>query len=328
MTTANHMELDAPIYVAGHRGMVGSAIVRELTRLGYTNILCRSHSELDLTRQIDVNAFFAAEKPRYVFLAAAKVGGIHANNVYRADFIYQNLMMECNTIHSAYEHGVQRLVFLGSSCIYPRGCSQPIREDYLLTGPLEQTNQPYAIAKISGIEMCWAFNRQYGTRYIAAMPTNLYGRGDNYHPENSHVIPALIRKAHEAKISGADQLVAWGTGTPRREFLFSDDMARACVFLANLDEERYGKLLTTDSPPLVNIGTGVDMTIRELVERVCAVVGYKGEITFDSSKPDGTMRKLLDVHRVHGLGWTHSTSFDDGLAIAYRDFQAHYGAPH
>ncbi len=323
-----YMELDAPIYVAGHRGMVGSAIVRELRRLGYTNLILRTHAELDLTRQQDVEAFFAAEKPRHVFLAAAKVGGIHANNVYRADFIYQNLMMECNIVQAAHARGVDRLIFLGSSCIYPRECPQPIKESYLLTGPLEQTNQPYALAKIAGIELCWSFNRQHGTRSIAAMPTNLYGPGDNYHPENSHVIPALIRKAHDAKCSGAEEMIVWGTGTPRREFLFSTDMARACVHLANLDDARYSQLLTADHPPLVNIGTGVDITIRELAESVCRAVGYQGRLVFDTSKPDGTMRKLLDVSRIRELGWTHEMDFDNGLTAAYRDFLAQLAASH
>ncbi|MBM5572348.1 MULTISPECIES: GDP-L-fucose synthase family protein [Deefgea] len=314
---------DARIYVAGHRGMVGGAIVRELNKLGFHNIVTRTHAELDLTNQAAVNEFFASEKPTHVFLAAAKVGGIHANNVYRGEFIYQNLMIQNNVIHSAYQYGVDRLMFLGSSCIYPKECPQPIKEEYLLTGPLEQTNQPYALAKIAGIEMCWSYNRQYGTKYIAVMPTNLYGPGDNYHPENSHVIPALIRKAHEAKISGATEMMVWGSGTPRREFLYCEDMAAACVYLANLPAEQYATLLNDQQPPLVNIGVGEDMTIRELAQTICDVVGFEGELVFDASKPDGTMRKLQDVSKLHAMGWKANTDFVSGLATAYQEFQKH-----
>ncbi|MBS1157501.1 MAG: GDP-fucose synthetase [Proteobacteria bacterium] len=312
--------LDAKIYVAGHRGMVGGAIVRELQSQGYTNIIARTHAELDLTNQHAVNEFFAQEKPQYVFLAAAKVGGIHANNVYRGEFIYQNLMIQNNVIHAAYQNGVDRLLFLGSSCIYPKDAPQPIKEEYLLTGPLEQTNQPYAIAKISGIEMCWSYNRQYGTQYLAVMPTNLYGPGDNYHPENSHVIPALIRRAHEYKLRNEPEFVVWGTGTPRREFLYCEDMANACVYLMNLPQEEYAFFLNDKTPPLVNIGTGEDITIAELAQTVCDVVGYKGKIVFDTTKPDGTMRKLLDVSLLNNRGWTAGMAFNDGVKIAYADF--------
>lgn len=312
--------LDARIYVAGHRGMVGGAIVRALQRQGYHNLITRTHAELDLTRQADVEAFFAAEKPQYVFLAAAKVGGIHANNVYRADFIQQNLLIQSNVIGAAWQQGVERLLFLGSSCIYPKECPQPIRESYLLTGPLEQTNQPYALAKIAGIELCWSFNRQYGTRYLAVMPTNLYGPGDNYHPENSHVIPALIRKAHDAKQSGASTMTVWGSGRPMREFLYCEDMAEACVHLLNLPEASYATLLNDQAPPLVNIGVGHDMTIAELATTIARVVGFDGELVFDASKPDGTMRKLLDVSKLQSYGWKAAMSFEDGIAISYRDF--------
>lgn len=315
-----HMPLDAPLFVAGHRGMVGSSIVKQLEALGYRNIFKRTHSELDLTNQEATEAFFSKHKPQYVFLAAAKVGGIHANNVYRGDFIYQNLMVQANVIHAAYQHKVDRLLFLGSSCIYPRDCPQPMKENYLLTGPLEQTNQPYALAKIAGIEMCWSYNRQYGTHYLAAMPTNLYGPGDNYHLENSHVIPALIRKAHEAKIKGASEMVVWGTGTPRREFLFSEDMANACVHLMNLPTEHYARLLADDTPPLINIGVGEDVSIKELAETVCSVVGFNGKLVFDASKPDGTPRKLLDVNKLKTMGWQAMTDFEEGLRIAYQDF--------
>ncbi|MEJ2793610.1 GDP-L-fucose synthase [Iodobacter sp. LRB] len=313
------------IYIAGHRGMVGSAIVRELNKQGLSNIVTRTHAELDLTNQAAVEAFFAAEKPDFVFLAAAKVGGIHANNVYRGDFIYQNLMIQNNVIHAAYQHGVNRLMFLGSSCIYPKDCPQPIKEEYLLTGPLEQTNQPYALAKIAGIEMCWSYNRQYGTQYLAVMPTNLYGPGDNYHPENSHVIPALIRKAHEAKKSGAKEMMVWGSGTPRREFLYCEDMAEACVYLLNLPDTEYTKQLNDQHPPLINIGTGDDMTIRELASTICDVVGFKGELVFDASKPDGTMRKLQDVSRLNAMGWKDKMEFKQGLAIAYQEFMNRSG---
>ena len=301
---------DAQIFVAGHRGMVGSAIVRELRKRGYKNIHTRTHDELDLTNQSAVSAFLQQHTPDYLFLAAAKVGGIHANNVYRGEFLYQNLMIEANVIHAAYQAGVQRLLFLGSSCIYPRDCPQPIREEYLLTGPLEATNEPYAIAKIAGLKLCESYNRQYGTRYVAAMPTNLYGPNDNYDLANSHVLPALIRKAHEAKHRGDKQLVVWGSGTPRREFLYVDDLAEACVFLMEND--------VVDG--LINVGTGVDVTIADLAAMVMAVVGLQAELILDSTKPDGTPRKLLDVSRLAALGWQAKTSLRDGITAAYADF--------
>jgi GDP-L-fucose synthase len=316
------MHKNSRIYVAGHRGMVGSAILRELQSHGYANIVTRTHAELDLTNQQAVNEFFAQEKPQYVFLAAAKVGGIHANNVYRGEFVYQNLMIQNNVIHAAYQNLVERLLFLGSSCIYPKEAPQPIREEYLLTGTLEPTNQPYAIAKISGIELCWSYNRQYGTRYLAVMPTNLYGPGDNYHPENSHVIPALLRRAHEYKLRNEPEFVVWGTGTPRREFLYCEDMANACVYLMTLPEDEYRFFLNAKTPPLVNIGTGIDITIAELAQTVCDVVGYQGEITFDTSKPDGTIRKLLDVSLLKSRGWKARMGFREGLVKAYSDFVA------
>lgn len=314
------MQHDSKIYVAGHRGLVGSALMRQLNAQGYSNILTRTHAELDLTDQSAVRDFFAQEKPEYVFLAAAKVGGIHANNTYPAEFIHQNLAIQTNVIHESWRNGVKRLLFLGSSCIYPRDCPQPIKEEYLLTGPLEPTNRPYAVAKIAGIEMCHAYNRQYGTKYIAAMPTNLYGPGDNYDLQNSHVLPALIRKMHEAKDRGDKETIVWGTGTPRREFLYSDDMADACVFLMNSIEERLAVLFTPDTPPLVNIGCGEDVTIRQLAEVVARVVGFSGNLIFDTSKPDGTPRKLLAVNRISSLGWTASTALENGISLAYRDF--------
>ena len=342
------MHLDSKIYIAGHRGLVGSALMRRLTtapfplagegegeggyRGPYTNIVTRTHAELDLTDQAAVEAFFAAEKPDYVFLAAAKVGGILANNVYPAEFIRDNLAIQTNVIHAAYRHGVKRLLFLGSSCIYPKLCPQPMKEEYLLTGPLEPTNRPYALAKIAGIEMCWSYNRQYGTQYLAVMPTNLYGPGDNYHPENSHVIPALIRKFHEAKQHGSPTVTVWGTGMPRREFLYSDDMADACVFLMNLPDPVFSGLLGSDEaktgvfmPPVVNIGVGHDLTIRELAELVMGVVGYTGDIAFDTSKPDGTPRKLMDIGRLSALGWAATTGMRDGLQAAYAEFVASLG---
>lgn len=322
------MNLESCIYVAGHRGLVGSAIVRNLEAKGYTHILKRTHAELDLTDAAATDAFFAEHKPEYVFLAAARVGGIVANNSYPAEFIRDNLVIQANVIHSAWKHGVTRLMFLGSSCIYPKMAPQPMREDCLLTGPLEPTNRPYALAKIAGIEMCWSYNRQYGTKYLAVMPTNLYGPGDNYHPENSHVIPALLRKFHEAKQRGDRTVTIWGTGTPRREFLYSDDMADACVFLMNLPDDRYTSLLGSDEsvsgrfePPLVNVGVGEDVTIKELAGLVGEVVGFDGELVFDTSKPDGTPRKLMDVRRLNGIGWQASTALHQGLESAYRDFQ-------
>jgi GDP-L-fucose synthase len=314
------MHLQDKIYIAGHRGLVGSALIRRLEEGGYTNLLTRTHAELDLTNQAATEAFFAQEKPDHVFLAAAKVGGILANNTYPADFIYQNLVIQTNIIHAAYKNQVKRLLFLGSSCIYPRDCLQPMKEEYLLTGPLEATNRPYAVAKIAGIEMCWAYNRQYGTQYLAVMPTNLYGPGDNYDLNNSHVIPALIRKFHEAKLRGDKEVVVWGTGIPRREFLYSEDMADACIYLTNLPEEKFSTLISLDAPPLVNIGVGEDVTIRELAEIVQQAVGFTGSIAFDTNKPDGTPRKLLDVTRLHSLGWQAKISMRAGLVKAYWDF--------
>ncbi len=321
------MDKHARIYVAGHRGLVGSAIVRNLEAKGYTNILKRTHAELDLTDDKATDAFFAEHKPEYVFLAAAKVGGIVANNTYPAEFIRDNLAIQNSVIHSAWEHGVTRLLFLGSSCIYPKLAPQPMKEEHLLTGPLEPTNRPYALAKIAGIEMCWSYNRQYGTQYLAAMPTNLYGPGDNYHPQNSHVIPALLRKFHEAKQNKQPTVTVWGTGTPRREFLYSDDMADACVYLMNLPQDQYQALLGSDEsktgrfePPLINVGVGDDVTIKELAELVKQTVGYEGNIEFDTSKPDGTPRKLMSVDRLAQAGWVAKTSLSDGLNFAYRDF--------
>ena len=314
------MRLDSKIYVAGHRGLVGSALVRQLEARGYRNLVTRSHAELDLTDQAAVRAFFATEKPDYVLLAAAKVGGIQANNTYPAEFIQQNLAIQTNVIHESWRHNVKRLLFLGSSCIYPRECPQPIKEEYLLTGPLEPTNRPYAIAKIAGVEMCHAYNRQYGTRYLAVMPTNLYGPNDNYDLNNSHVLPALIRKMHEAKQSGAQEVMVWGTGRPRREFLHSDDMADACLYLLEQPEEKLQSLFSEQHPPLLNIGCGEDLTIRELAALVQEAVGFTGTLTFDTSKPDGTMRKLLDVSRLAGLGWRAQIRLEDGVRRAYEDY--------
>ena len=301
------------IYVAGHRGMVGSAIVRRLEQAGYNHLLLRSHAELDLTNQAQVMDFFTTEKPDYVFLAAAKVGGILANNRYRGDFIYQNLAIQTNLVHAAWQAGVQRLLFLGSSCIYPRNCPQPIQENYLLTGPLEQTNEPYAIAKIAGIKLCESYNRQYGTQYVSVMPTNLYGPNDNYDLANSHVLPALLRKSHEAKLRGDKQLVVWGFGEQMREFLYVDDMADACLFLM---EKR------TDDE-IFNIGSGVDISIRDLAETIMDVLDFKGEIVFDTNQPNGTPRKLLNVERMNQLGWSARTSLREGIAKTYQDFLKH-----
>jgi GDP-L-fucose synthase len=309
------MDRAAKIYVAGHRGMVGSALVRRLEQAGYTNILTRKRAELELLDQTATHAFLAQEKPDFIFMAAAIVGGIHANNTLRADFIYQNLMVEANLIHGAWLAGVQHLCFLGSSCIYPRACPQPIKEDYLLTGPLEQTNEPYAIAKIAGVKLCESFNRQYGTKYFSVMPTNLYGPNDRYDLANSHVLPALIRKAHEAKQRGDSELLVWGSGKPMREFLYVDDLADACVFLM---EEG----VTED---FFNIGTGTDVTIRELAETVMSVVGFAGHIVFDATKPDGTPRKLLDVSLLRDIGWQARTPLREGIELAYRDFMARHG---
>jgi GDP-L-fucose synthase len=298
--------------------------VNEGKNTPYTNIITRTHAELDLSNQQAVRTFFAKEKPEYVFLAAAKVGGILANNTYPAEFIHQNLAIQINVIHEAYHVGVKRLLFLGSSCIYPRDCPQPMKEEGLLTGPLESTNRPYALAKIAGIEMCWSYNRQYGTQYLVVMPTNLYGPGDNYDLDNSHVIPALIRKFHEAKVNNQTTVTVWGTGTPKREFLYNDDMADACVFLMNLPDSQFVPLLAADRndglAPLVNVGIGEDLTISALANAVKEVVGYQGELVFDASKPDGAPRKLLDAARLHAMGWRASVKLEDGLARAYADF--------
>lgn len=298
------------IYIAGHRGMVGSAIYRKLQKEGYTNFVTRTSAELDLRNQQAVAEFFEQEKPAYVFLAAAKVGGIVANNTYRADFLYENLQIQNNIIHSSYLNGVKKLLFLGSSCIYPKMAPQPLKEEYLLTGLLEQTNEPYAIAKIAGIKMCDAYRAQYGCNYISVMPTNLYGYNDNYHPQNSHVLPALIRRFHEAKIQKSPAVTIWGTGSPMREFLFADDLAEACYYLM----ENY------DEAGLVNIGTGEDITIKDLALLIKSIVGYDGEINFDTSKPDGTPRKLMDVTKLHSKGWKHKIELKEGIALAYNDF--------
>ena len=307
----NQVEKSSSIFVAGHRGMVGSAIVRKLQAEGYTNILTKTSSELDLMNQAEVNAFFASNKPEYVFLAAAKVGGIHANNVYRAEFLYNNLMIESNIIHAAYTNNVTKLLFLGSSCIYPKLAEQPLREESLLTGELEPTNEPYAIAKIAGIKLCEAYRDQYGCNFISAMPTNLYGPNDNYDLNNSHVLPALIRKFHTAKINGDASVPAWGTGSPRREFLHVDDLAEACLFL----------MLNYNGKMFVNVGSGEDITIRELAETVKDIVGFKGEIAWDSTKPDGTPRKLMDVSRIQNMGWKHVIDLREGIAAVYEEFQ-------
>ena len=304
------MEKNAKIYVAGHRGMVGSAIVRALKNQGYTNIITRTSKELDLRRQIDVEEFFTKEKPDYVFLAAAKVGGILANNEAPADFMYDNMILEMNVIHEAYKNKVKKLMFLGSSCIYPRMAPQPMKEDCLLTSELEKTNEAYALAKISGLKYCEYLNRQYNTDFISVMPTNLYGPNDNYHPEHSHVLPALIRRFHEAKENNLNEVVIWGTGTPLREFLYVDDLADACVYLMN----------TYSGNETVNLGTGKELSIRELAELVKKVVGFKGNITFDTTKPDGTPRKLLNVSKLEKLGWKYKTELEDGIKLAYEDF--------
>ena len=308
------MNKSAKIFVAGHRGMVGSAIVRSLHAKGYTNVITATRDQLDLIDQKAVYAFLENERPEYIFIAAAKVGGIHANNTYRADFIFQNLSIESNLIHGAHLAGIQKLMFLGSSCIYPRECPQPIKESYLLTGPLEPTNEMYAVAKIAGIKLCDAHNQQYGRQYVSVMPTNLYGLNDNYDLNNSHVLPALIHKAHKSKLAGEKTFSVWGSGVPKREFLFADDLADACTFL--MDSDYSGSLL--------NIGTGVDQTIRELAEAVLEVVGFQGPLEFDSSKPDGTPRKLLDVSALNALGWKAQTPLKDGIAISYKDFQGRY----
>lgn len=308
---------DSRIYVAGHRGLVGSALMRALERNGFTALLTRTHSELDLTDAAAVQRFFAEQRPEFVFVAAAKVGGILANNTYPADFIRENLKIETNLIEASYAAGVERLLFLGSSCIYPKECPQPIKEEYLLTGPLEPTNRSYALAKIAGVELCWSYNRQYGTKYLAAMPTNLYGPGDNFDLNNSHVLPALIRKAIVAKKNGESELTIWGSGKPRREFLHSDDLADGCLFLMQSDESVFGTLLREDRPPLINIGTGEDVTIRELAELVADIVDFSGDLKFDLSKPDGTLRKTMDISLMHGLGWNHKIALSDGIKGVY-----------
>jgi GDP-L-fucose synthase len=304
------MEKSSKIYIAGHRGMVGSAIHRKLISEGYTNIITRTSKELDLRNQPLVDAFFQTEQPEYVFLAAAKVGGIMANNTYRADFLYENLQLQNNVIHAAYVNKVKKLMFLGSSCIYPKLAPQPLKEEYLLTGILEPTNEPYAIAKIAGIKMCEAYRAQYGCNFISVMPTNLYGINDNYHPENSHVLPALIRRFHEAKMNNADHVEIWGTGSPLREFMYSDDLADACYFL----------MMNYNEPDFINIGTGHDLSIKDLAGLIKHVLGYEGSITFDTSKPDGTPRKLMDVSKLHSLGWKHKVELAEGIEMAYEDF--------
>lgn len=305
------MEKDAKIYIAGHRGMVGSAIYRKLKKEGYFNLLTKTSSELDLRNQQAVADFFTEEKPDYVFLAAAKVGGIVANNTYRADFLYENLAIQNNIIYCSYLNNVKKLMFLGSSCIYPKMAPQPLKEEYLLTGLLEHTNEPYAIAKIAGIKMCDAYREQYGCNFISVMPTNLYGYNDNYHPQNSHVLPALIRRFHEAKVNNEKQVVIWGSGSPMREFLFADDLAEACFFL----------MKTYNEPHLINIGTGEDLTIRDLALLIKDIVDFKGELVFDSTKPDGTPRKLMDVSKLHNLGWKHNIDLPQGIALSYKDYQ-------
>lgn len=306
----NTLSKEAKIYVAGHNGMVGSALVRILEAKGYSHIITRSRAELDLLDQKAVHDFLKSEQPTYIFMAAAKVGGIQANNTYRADFIYENLTIQANVVHGAYLAGIKRLCFLGSSCIYPRDCPQPIKEEYLLTGTLEPTNEPYAIAKIAGIKLCESYNQQYGTQYVSVMPTNLFGPNDNYHLENCHVLPALIRKAHEAKLRGDKELVVWGSGQPMREFLYVDDMAEACVFLME----------NGINDGLYNVGAGEDVTIKELAETIMSVVGFNGKIVFDANKPDGTPRKLLNVERLRKMGWQAKTTLRDGIAKAYADF--------
>ena len=310
------MRLNSSIYVAGHRGLAGSAIIRRLQTSGYQNLITRTHAELDLSQQESVNRFFEIERPEYVFIAAGRVGGIYANNTYPAEFIYQNMMIESNIIHAAWRNQVQKLLFLGSSCIYPRSAPQPMKEEHLLTGLLEPTNEPYAIAKIAGIKLCAAYNRQHGTNYLSVMPTNLYGLGDNYDAKNSHVLPALIRRMHEAKLQQQSEVVIWGSGSPRREFLCSDDLADACVFLM----ERYN---SADLGEFVNIGFGQEITIRELAELVAEVVGFNGKLTFDTSKPDGAPRKLLDTARMQALGWKAKTGLREGIRQAYEGFLSH-----
>jgi len=310
------MDLNDKIYIAGHRGLVGSAIVRQLEARGFANLLMRTHKELDLTSQAQVQSFFKQEKPDYVILAAAKVGGIHANNTYPADFIYQNMMIEANVINSAYENKVKRLLFLGSTCIYPKAVKQPMHEDAILTDTLEPTNEPYALAKIAGIKLCESYNRQHGTDFRSVMPTNLYGINDNFHPENSHVIPALMQRFHQAKIDNDEEVVVWGTGNAMREFLYVDDMAAASLFVLELDEQTY-KTNTQSMLSHINVGTGVDVTIREMAETMKEVVDFKGKLTFDTTKPDGAPRKLIDVTRIENMGWKYTTDLEDGLVKTY-----------
>ena len=316
------MEKNSKIYVAGHRGLVGSAIRRGLQRQGYTNLVLRTHAEMDLTDRTAVRAFFHEQQPEYVFLAAAKVGGILANDTYPAEFFRENIEIETNVIDACHREKVKRLLFLGSSCIYPKLAPQPIKEEYILTGPLEATNRAYALAKIAGFEMCWSYNRQFGTRYLAAMPTNLYGPGDNFDLANSHVLPALLRKAVKARSAGEKQLTVWGSGRPRREFLFNEDLGDACIFLLNLAEPDYQGLLRMEAGPLINIGTGEDLTIRELAELVLRVIGYECELVFDASKQDGTPRKLLDISRIRALGWKARTHLADGIGLTYEAARA------
>jgi len=319
------MDLKDKIYIAGHRGLVGSAIVRQLESRGFTNLLMRTHKELDLTNQVQVQTFFEQEKPGYVILAAAKVGGIHANNTYPADFIYQNMMIEANVINSAYENKVERLLFLGSTCIYPKAVEQPMREDALLTNVLESTNEPYALAKIAGIKLCESYNRQYGTDFRSVMPTNLYGINDNFHSENSHVIPALMSRFHEAKINNDAEVVVWGTGNAMREFLYVDDMAQASLFVLELDEKTY-KANTQPMLSHINVGTGKDTTIREMAEVMKQVVGYEGELTFDTTKPNGAQRKLIDITRLKTMGWVYNISLKEGLKETYKWYLKNKGS--
>ena len=308
------------VYVAGHRGLAGSAIHRALTAAGVTDIITRTHDELDLTRPDGVRKLFQETRPEVVFLCAARVGGIAANNAYPADFIYSNLSIQTNVLESARATGVRRLVFMGSSCIYPRDCPQPILESYLLSGPLESTNRPYAVAKIAGVEMCWSYNRQYGTEFVGLMPSNLYGPGDNYHPEDSHVLAALIRKAHEAKRDQREAITVWGSGTPRREFVYSDDLAEAALTVASLTGDTLAETFPQDLPPIINVGAGADISIRELAELICEVIGFEGGLDWDTSRLDGTPRKYLDVSRIMRLGWAPRTALREGIALAYRDF--------
>lgn len=317
------MKSNSRIYIAGHTGLVGSAICRNLAAQGCSNLITRTHEDLDLTIEGDVTRFFARERPEFVFLAAAKVGGIVANDSYPASFLMENLAIEFNVIQAAQRFEVERLLFLGSSCIYPRLAPQPIREEYLMSGPLEKTNRAYALAKIAGIEMCAALNRQRGSRFLAVMPTNIYGRADTYHAQHSHVIPGMILKMHEAKVTGKKKVELWGTGTPRREFLYSDDLAAACVMLMNLDAGAFDSLLSHPAGPLINIGCGEDVTIAELAQLVAGVTGFSGTIRFDTSRPDGTPRKLLDISRIEALGWRPRVALDEGLKEAYADFASH-----